>query len=132
MSTRFLFFGALLATAWAVCSCGEQKVSPSAERNQPIRRNVLGLPELPDSGAPQEAALALPLTFERHTGDLDVMSKTRRIRALVVYSRSAFFYDKGHPKGISYEAVEGFQRFVNKKLKTGKLRINLTFIPVKP
>jgi membrane-bound lytic murein transglycosylase MltF len=132
MSTRFLFFGALLATAWVVCSCGEQKVSPSPESNQPIRRNVLELPVLPDSGPPQEKALALPVTFERYTGDLDVMSKRRRIRALVVYSRSGFFYDKGHPKGISYEAVEEFQHFLNKKLKTGKLKINLIFIPVRP
>jgi membrane-bound lytic murein transglycosylase MltF len=131
MSTRFLLFGALLATAWIVSSCGKQK-SPSADTNQPIRRNVLGLPVLPDSGPPKEGALALPLSFGRYTGDLDVMSMRRRIRALVVYSRSGFFYDKGQPKGISYEAVEEFQRFLNKKLKTGKLTINLTFIPVKP
>src|SRR5262249_22447664 len=31
-----------------------------------------------------------------------------------------------------YEAVEEFERFLNKKMKTGKLRINLTFVPVKP
>src|SRR5262252_4107258 len=130
MSARFLFLGALLATALAVSSCRQQKVSPSAD--QPIHRNVLGLPMLPDSGPPQEGTLALPLTFGRYTGDLDVMSKRRNIRALVVYSRSGFFYDKGHPKGISYEAVEEFGRFMNRKLKTGKLRINLTFIPVKP
>ena len=130
MSARFLFLGALLATALAVSSCRQQKVSPSAD--QPIHRNVLGLPMLPDSGPPQEGALALPLTFGRYTGDLDVMSKRRNIRALVSYSRSGFFYDKGRPRGISYEAVEEFGRFLNKKLKTGKLKINLIFIPVKP
>src|SRR5215470_12517376 len=130
MSTRFLLFGALLAAASVFFGCREQKPPPSAE--QPIRRNVLGLPVLPDSGTSQEGALSLPLTFGRYTGDLDVMSKRRNIRALVVYSRSGFFYDKGHPKGISYEAAEEFARFLNRKLKTGKLRINLTFIPVKP
>ena len=132
MGNRFLFLAALLATAWVVSSCREPKTSRSAETNQPIRRNVLGFPVLPDSGPPQKGTLALPLTFGRYTGDLDVMSKRRNIRALVVYSRSGFFYDKGHPKGISYEAVEEFGRFLNKKLKTGKLRINLTFIPVRP
>src|SRR5215467_4774277 len=130
MSTRFLLFGALFAATWVLSSCREQKTSPTAA--QPIRRNVLGLPVLPDSGTSQEGALSLPLTFGRYTGDLDVMSKRRNIRALVVYSRSGFFYDKGHPKGISYEAAEEFGRFVNRKLKTGKLRMNLTFIPVKP
>jgi len=130
MSTRFLFLAALFAAAWVYSGCRQQNTPPSAER--PTRRNVLELPLLPDSGPPQEAALALPLTFGRYTGDLDVMSKRRNVRALVVYSRSGFFYDKGRPKGISYEAAEEFARFLNGKLKTGKLRINLTFIPVKP
>jgi len=130
MSTRLLFFGVVFVAAWVVSSCREQKVSPNAD--QPTRRNVLELPMLPDSGAPQEGALALPLTFGRYTGDLDAMSKRRNIRALVVYSRSGFFYDKGRPRGISYEAAEEFERFLNKKLKTGKLKISLTFIPVKP
>ena len=130
MSTRFLVFGTLFAAVWVLSSCREQKTSPTAA--QPIGRNVLGLPVLPDSGPSQEGALALPLTFGRYAGDLDVMSKRRNIRALVVYSRSGFFYDKGHPHGISYEAVEEFGRFLNGKLKTGKLLINLTFIPVRP
>jgi len=130
MSTLFLFFGALLATVWAFSGCREQRPSPSA--NQPASQNVVGLPLLPDSGPSQDLALALPLTARRYTGDLEVLSQKRNIRALVVYSRSGFFYDKGHPKGISYEAVEEFGRFVNKKLKTGNLRINMTFIPVKP
>src|SRR5215469_1909861 len=130
MSARFLFFSALLAIVWALSSCREQKPSPSA--NPPTRQNVLGLPLLPDSGPSQDLALALPLTAGRYTGDLDVMSQKRNIRALVVYSRSGFFYDKGHPKGISYEAVEELQHFLNKKLKTGKLKINLAFIPVRP
>src|SRR6516165_154460 len=99
MSARLLFLGVMLAALWVVSSCREQKGSPSAD--QPVRRNVLGLPMLPDSGPPQEGALALPLTFGRYTGDLDVMSKKQNIRALVVYSRSGFFYDKGRPRGIS-------------------------------
>jgi membrane-bound lytic murein transglycosylase MltF len=54
------------------------------------------------------------------------------IRALVVNSRSGFFYDKGQPQGISYEALEEFQRFVNTKYKTGALKVNVTYIPVRP
>src|SRR5271155_5149924 len=38
-------------------------------------------------------SLELPLTFERHVGDLDAMVKRREIRVLVVPSRSGFFYD---------------------------------------
>ena len=111
-----------------IFACGEKKSPPTGETTKQA-----GVPlALPDSGASQPGSLALPVTFERHTGDLDSMLKRRRVRALVVYSRSGFFYDKGRPKGISYEAVEELQRFLNKKLKTGPLKIYLTFIPVRP
>jgi len=63
---------------------------------------------------------------------LDEMVKRREIRALVVPSRSGFFYDKGQPEGIYYEALEAFQRFVNTKYKTGNLKVNVTYIPVRP
>ena len=79
----------------------------------------------------QGAALSLHVNLERHTGDLDGMVKRHDIRALVVYSRSGFFYDLGHPEGIYYEALEEFQRFVNQKFRTGNLKINVTFIPVR-
>jgi hypothetical protein len=41
--------------------------------------------------------LVLPLNFSRRTGDLDEMVKQRNIRALVVNSRTGFFYDQGQP-----------------------------------
>ncbi|MGB9007225.1 MAG: lytic transglycosylase F [Candidatus Acidiferrales bacterium] len=87
----------------------------------------------PQSSAPQShKSLELPITFERRVGDLDVMTKRHEIRALVIPSHSGFFYDKGQPRGINYEALDEFQRFVNIKLRTGSLKINVTFIPVRP
>src|SRR5271169_1167360 len=87
----------------------------------------------PHNGASQStASLELPINFERRVGDLDGMAKRREIRVLVVPSRSGFFYDKGHPQGIFYEAFDEFQRFVNEKFKSGSLKINVTYIPVRP
>ena len=86
----------------------------------------------PGNRAPSAASLALPITFERWTGDLEGMVQHHQIRALVVYSRSGFFYDKGQPGGMAYEALAEFQRFVNKKLKTGPLKVQIKFLPVKP
>src|ERR1700741_5090633 len=60
------------------------------------------------------------------------MKKRHVIRVLVVPSHSGFFYDKGHPQGISFEAFDEFQRFANQKLKTGSLKINVIYIPVRP
>jgi membrane-bound lytic murein transglycosylase MltF len=84
------------------------------------------------SNTPSAPALELPLTFEHYVGDLEDMLKHHEIRVLVVPSQSGFFYDRGHPQGIWYEAFNEFQRFVNQKYKTESLKINVTFLPVRP
>ncbi len=94
--------------------------------------------QAPDTSIPRSqaghstATLELPITFERHLGDLDGMRKRHEIRALVVPSRSGFFYDQGHPQGIYFELCDEFQRFVNEKYKTSSLKMNVTYIPVRP
>ena len=85
-----------------------------------------------DQASHSTATLELPITFERRVGDLDGMLKRHEIRALVVPSRSGFFYDKGHPQGIYFEALDEFQRFVNRRFRTGSLKINVTYVPVRP
>jgi membrane-bound lytic murein transglycosylase MltF len=82
--------------------------------------------------APQTGPGSLPLNFERHTDDLDAMVKRRTIRALVLYSRSGFFYVNGRPQGIYYEALRAFEQSVNEKLHSGKQPVQVTFIPVRP
>ena len=85
-----------------------------------------------DQASHSTASLELPITFERRAGDLDSMLKKHEIRALVVPSRSGFFYDKGHPQGIYFEALDEFQRFVNRRFRTGSLKISVTYLPVRP
>src|SRR5262245_40586416 len=71
----------------------------------------------PNDLPPPTRHVHLPLALERHTGDLGDMVKRRAIRALVVTNPISFFYDGGLPRGVMYEALEEFQKFVNKKLK---------------
>jgi membrane-bound lytic murein transglycosylase MltF len=85
----------------------------------------------PKDASQSTATLELPINFERHLGDFDGMAKRRQIRVLVIPSRSGFFYDKGHPQGIYYEAFDEFQRFVNAKYKSGSLKINITYFPLR-
>ena len=68
---------------------------------------------------------------QRWTGDLDEMIKRRVIRALVVYSQTYYFVDRGTQRGGSYEALMLFENDLNKRLKTKHLRINVIFIPVR-
>ncbi len=82
---------------------------------------------------PQPASeRGLPLSFARETGDLNSMVKRGRIRALVFYSRTGFFYVNGRPQGINYEALRAFEEFVNQKLHTGAQPVQVTFIPIRP
>lgn len=80
----------------------------------------------------QTGGRGLPLTFARETGDLNSMVKRRRIRALVFYSRTGFFYVNGRPQGINYEALRAFEQYVNQQLHTGKQSVQVIFIPVRP
>lgn len=81
---------------------------------------------------PNAADVALPVHYNRHTDDLDGMVKRRNIRALVLLNPIGFFYDKGQPRGVNYEALQEFQKFTNQKLKSGTLSVNVTFLPVRP
>jgi membrane-bound lytic murein transglycosylase MltF len=67
-----------------------------------------------------------------HTDDLDAMVKRGNIRALVMINPIGFFYDNGQPMGIMYDALEALQTYVNEKLKTRAIKIEVTFIPVRP
>jgi membrane-bound lytic murein transglycosylase MltF len=67
-----------------------------------------------------------------NTGDLDAMVKKREIRALIIMNPVGFFYDQGQPRGVNYEALEEFQKFANQKLKSGTLKVRVTFYPMRP
>jgi membrane-bound lytic murein transglycosylase MltF len=84
-------------------------------------------------GAPAEPGAVLPieqLVAERWTGDLDEMRRRRVIRVLVTYSKTFYFLDGAQQRGLTYEQLKGFEEFLNARLATGHLKINVVFIPV--
>jgi membrane-bound lytic murein transglycosylase MltF len=87
------------------------------------------LPDVPSpyDALPDEARAALDKPF---TGDLDAMLKRRLIRAGVVFNRTQYFIDKGLQRGISYEAISLFEEQLNKRLKTGLLKVHVAFVPL--
>jgi len=72
----------------------------------------------------------IPLQYKKMVGDFDEMVQHRRIRALVTYSKTFYFLDRGRQYGLSYESLKAFEKFVNKKLKTKNLKFHVVFIPV--
>src|SRR5262245_37780564 len=64
-------------------------------------------------------------------GDLDAMRKRRLIRVLVPYSKTAYFIDNGQPRGTSVDAFKLFEDYLNRKYKTGNLRIHVALVPTR-
>ncbi len=64
------------------------------------------------------------------TGDLDGMIKRRVIRILTVYNKTFYFLDQDTQRGIVYDVMKTFEDELNKKYKTGNLRVHFVFFPV--
>lgn len=80
---------------------------------------------------PVTGARQLDISFKPWTGDFDQMLERRMIRALVPYSRSLYFNDRGHERGLAVENVRDFERWINKKYakKLGKRPLTVYIIP---
>jgi membrane-bound lytic murein transglycosylase MltF len=144
LSSRLALVG-LVSAALAGCSSSGPKASsspgaaaaPGAAPDSaaelaalpPIKEDDTPLPEVP---SPYDAlpAGARSLIDTPFTGDLDAMIKRRLIRAGVVVNRTQYFIDKGVQRGMSYEAIKLFEDELNKRLKTGNLKVNVAIVPL--
>jgi membrane-bound lytic murein transglycosylase MltF len=89
-------------------------------------------PESPQSKpAAKEEVRQLALSNKPWTGDFDRMLERRIIRVLAPYSRSLYFNDKGHERGLTAETVRDFERWINKKYAStlGKRPLTIYIIP---
>ncbi len=132
LSRQALVFALPLLVFVSLSACGKKETTPPTgterAKQQEAPPPLISSPDQPP--APSNRVL-LPTGFGRYTDDLDGMVKRRNIRALVILNPIAFFYDKGRPQGVMYEALEEFQKFANQKLKTGKLGVKVTFLPMR-
>ncbi|MEE4243487.1 MAG: lytic transglycosylase F [Desulfopila sp.] len=77
------------------------------------------------------ANLQSPMLVEEWQGDFEGMVKRRRIRVLVVPSKTYFFIDRGVQRGITHDIMREFETFINEELKTKILKVSVVFIPVR-
>ena len=82
----------------------------------------------PEDAAPIDQVL-LQRVLQPSKGDLPQIKKERVIRVLVSYSKSNYFFQKGHPKGFEYEMLKQYQKFLNKNIKNHYKQIRMLFIP---
>jgi len=67
---------------------------------------------------------------EEWVGDLDGMVERGVVRALVVYSLGQYFLDGATQRGATYEALVGFEDFLNKQLGRRPVKTAVLIIPV--
>ena len=104
---------------------------------------VLFTEETASSGAGEETGATVAATAQAppdlgslarvgqaHTGDFDSMVERRAIRALVVRSKTFFFFDGATQRGLSYDMLKAFESHINDRLATGPLKIDVVFLPV--
>jgi membrane-bound lytic murein transglycosylase MltF len=63
-------------------------------------------------------------------GDFDGMAERKVIRVLVVQNKMLYFLDQGRHRGVNVDLFNEFEKFINKKLKTGTVKIKVVFLPV--
>ncbi|TDN70144.1 transporter substrate-binding domain-containing protein [Paraburkholderia sp. BL10I2N1] len=64
-------------------------------------------------------------------GDFNAMLERRQLRVLVPYSRTLYFIDKGHERGLTAELMRDFERYINKTYsnRLGKRPFTVFLIP---
>jgi membrane-bound lytic murein transglycosylase MltF len=133
---RFVLLGA--AIAMAGCSGDKQAktaaTSAAASATAPVTAAAANpdydapLPPLAhDSQLSDEVRAKLNEVFK---GDLDEMVKRRLVRVGVTYNRTFYFVDKGQQRGITYEYIKLMEDELNKRHKTGNLKVAFWPIPL--
>ncbi len=125
---RILTVSIALFALFSFASCRErnEEVSTETPATQPDRAALTaGVGE----GYEDDPAFRAFRPDKQNFGDFDEMKKRRQIRALVPYSLTFYFVDKGVQRGASYDYLKAFEEELNKKLKTGNLKIHIIIIP---
>lgn len=75
----------------------------------------------PLAGLPQEARERTGLDLEQFTTpaprDFEQMKQARLVRALLPYSRTLFYNELGHQRGIGADSVRAFEQWLNRKYR---------------
>ncbi len=95
---------------------------------------LLGAPArsaMPEAPEESRSLRALRTSSPVLTGDLQAMLERRMIRVLVPSSRTLFFVDRGHERGVTADVVRAFEQFLNEKYKKrlGKRPLTVALLP---
>jgi len=119
-----------LATACSAENPERTTASVNPEADPPAAaESSLVLPE-PE---PDALEMAFPTQLRlghREVGDLDQLVDNGAIYVLVTYSATHYFLDGARQRGLAYESLKEFEKFLNQKLNRRTLRVDVVIIPV--
>ncbi len=138
MARSPLFTSALLGAMLAIagCSGGKEEATPDAAAAAAAAATAAAekaiedapLPPLAsESALPEEVRAELNEVFK---GDLDEMVKRRLVRVGVTYNRTFYYVNKGEQRGAAYEYIKLMEDELNKRRKTGNLKVAFWPIPL--
>jgi membrane-bound lytic murein transglycosylase MltF len=117
----------LLLAPTIVLSCNRPPaVDPAARQQTAMKAADVPLPQPID-----EPASDNPWMLQPWTGDLDGMVERRFVRILVTFNRTNYFLDKAEQRGLTYEAGQLFETFLNQRLGTKTVKLRVAFTPVR-
>jgi membrane-bound lytic murein transglycosylase MltF len=137
---------AILLASLILSACPGKKDEPATTAAGPAVPPAASPPASPPSSpeaAGADAAPLPPLAFETalpaavqselsrpFKGDLDEMVKRRLVRVGVPYNRTLYFVDRGVQRGVAYEYGKLMEDELNKRRKTGNLKVVFWFVPL--
>jgi membrane-bound lytic murein transglycosylase MltF len=116
----------------------QESVTPSLSARQEASPEEHSTQEQGDVHPPSEEpvqsvddALLERLYQLRYKGDLDELVERRIIRMLVVSSPMFYFLDGARQRGVTYEGAKEFEKYLNRKLRTGQFPVHIVLMPVR-
>ena len=79
--------------------------------------------------APAPSVRTLNVSNKPWKGDFPEILKRRMLRVLVPYSRTLYYNDRGQERGLTAELARDFERWVNRKYRTGNRPLTVYLIP---
>jgi membrane-bound lytic murein transglycosylase MltF len=136
MMTTKVWCALLVALTVTACSGRKETPTSTAASSSPgagAAQPATGQTEEDDTPA---AEIELPpdlrsIVLQPFTADFDEMVKRRLIRVGVPFNRTFYFVDKGVQRGLAYEYIKLYEDDLNKRLKTGNLKVHLVLIPLR-
>jgi membrane-bound lytic murein transglycosylase MltF len=133
-------FGILILVAAVAGGCGQatEEAKPATAAPEAAAPHSAPSPptDPPEEELPPPAwEAALPedmrsIVHQTFTGDFKEMTKRRLIRVGVPFNRTHYFVDKGVQRGLAYEYLTLYEDTLNKRLKTGNLKIHVVPLPI--